>query len=772
MTLHTPFSLAVALLLGSLVAAPDTGAQTPLPAPSQVLADMHRVADWQLANRPAPDNRRPSAIDWTFAAYYAGHMALAELSPDSAKYLDAFREVGKKHNWQLAPRKSTRYHADDHAIAQSYIEYALRTHDEAAIRPAQTFFDFLLASPPAQADNLDFNAKNNRFLEKWSWCDALFMAPPALARLYEYTGDRRYLDLMNNRWWHTTDYLYDKEEHLYYRDSRYFNRREANGKKVFWGRGNGWVLGGTARVLQSIPADYPDRPRYEQLFRDMCARFLALQGADGLWRTSLLDPAAYPAPETSSTGFATYAFAWGVNAGLLDPDAYWPAALKGWRGLLSHVNADGRLGSCQPIGADPRKIKETDTDLYGSGAFLLAGAEIYKALLLRQNQHGTVTVKNATDAHRRWATIAIPTAKLKSLTGTDDPNEVLVFDALAPRLRDTQAWKNPIDHGTVKADTLLFQATLPPNTTRRFILVRKPADFKGPEPIKLVHARFAPERMDDYLWENDRIAHRAYGPALITKEGTNTSGIDIFMKSTAALVMDKFYKRGNYHKDHGEGLDAYDVGQSRGIGGTVTQGSDGKWYPTENFVTHTTFATGPLRAAFRLSYASRGTGQQTTSEDKLVFVDAGSDFTRIVTTYNDAIHGEKNKTHIGVGVVQTNWPGRKKHATKAYVLDDKPENTQMPLASGKNWLADWQPNTGNNGITGVAVIVPDATEVRPVEGHWLVVSTRDSTNLEPHTAYIGGGWSKGWYPTKESWLQSVENFRKTLETPLEISYEK
>jgi rhamnogalacturonyl hydrolase YesR len=467
-------------------------AQAAALAPSDVLGAMHRVADWQLANMPPTASRytgdpaampriarvHPTPIDWTFAAYYAGHLALAGVSPRSAAYLETFAKLGREENWRL-PFRRTRYHADDHAIGQCYLEYALLTRDPAPVDPTRKFFDFLLVNPPGNPDSLAFDdyGKSYQVLEKWSWCDALFMAPPALARLYEYTGDIRYLDYMNNRWWHTTAYLYDKDEHLYYRDSRYFEKREANGQKVFWGRGNGWVLGGLARVLQSMPAAYPDRPRYEQLFRDMCARFLTLQGADGLWRASLLDPASYPVPETSSTGFATYAFAWGVNAGLLDRATFWSATLKAWQGLLAHVDADGKLGSCQPIGADPRKITESDTDVYGPGAFLLAGAEIYKALLLEQNPHGVFSVQNPTGEHRRWFTVEVPAARLRELTGVADPADILVFDALTPLLRDTQTWQ------TDAGPALLFQATIPPNDTRRFILVRKPSGFQGPQPI-------------------------------------------------------------------------------------------------------------------------------------------------------------------------------------------------------------------------------------------------------------------------------------------------
>ena len=108
--------------------------------------------------------------------------------------------------------------------------------------------------------------------ELWSWCDALFMGPPTWVRLYAATDDERYLDFAVTNWWRTTDYLYDKDEHLFFRDSTYFDKREANGQKVFWSRGNGWVMAGLVRVLQYLPMNHPDRPRFEQLFKDMAGK--------------------------------------------------------------------------------------------------------------------------------------------------------------------------------------------------------------------------------------------------------------------------------------------------------------------------------------------------------------------------------------------------------------------------------------------------------------------------------------------------------------------
>jgi len=338
------------------------------PAPSAVLAAMEKAADWQLAH----PSKHP-ATDWIVGAGDTGIMALSQVSADP-KYLDAMRAMGEANRWQLGPRL---YHADDSCVGQTYAELYLHFRDPGMIAPLRARFDAILAKPP-QSSSLDFSTKSAA-LENWSWCDSLFMGPPTWIRLYAATGDARYLDFAVSNWWRTTDYLYDKDEHLFYRDSTYFARREANGRKVFWGRGNGWVMAGLVRMLQFLPKDHPDRPRFERLFADMAGRILALQQPDGLWRSSLLDPGSYPLKETSGSGFYVYALAWGVNGGLLDRATFEPAVIRGWTALAACVDADGKLTHVQPVGADPKRFPEDSTEPYGVGAFLLAGSEVYRS---------------------------------------------------------------------------------------------------------------------------------------------------------------------------------------------------------------------------------------------------------------------------------------------------------------------------------------------------------------------------------------------------------
>ncbi len=322
-----------------------------------VAAALRKVADWQLQKSSPGFNQ-----DWTFAALYAGYMAVPE-AVAGKKYQLAMLEVGKKYQWQLGPRPA---HADDHAIGQSYIDLARLYPGQADAGPTRARMDAVMQLPDDPAKPL------------WWWCDALFMGPAVLAKLSRDTGERKYLDFMDREWWITSGLLYNPKDHLYFRDKSFFAAHQANGANVYWARGNGWVFAGLARVLSEMPADYPTRPRYVAQFREMAQAIAALQGADGLWRAGLLDQAEYTLPENSGSAFFTYGFAWGINAGLLDGKQYKPVVEKGWRGLLAHVYADGRLGCIQPVGAAPGAFTPTSNYVYGTGAFLLAGSEVYR----------------------------------------------------------------------------------------------------------------------------------------------------------------------------------------------------------------------------------------------------------------------------------------------------------------------------------------------------------------------------------------------------------
>jgi len=239
------------------------------------------------------------------------------------------------------------------------------TFDAILARPAVTHLSFFIPE----------NYEDTACLRRWCWCDALFMSPPAWAELSRQTGDARYANFAIAEFWATTDFLYDPVERLYFRDSRFFERRDERGRKLFWSRGNGWVFAGIANLLDALPPDSPHRGRLEALFRDMAERLRALQKPDGYWPPSLLAPENSP-PETSGTGFFVHGLTWGVQQGVLDRATYLPAIHRGWRALERAVARDGRLGWVQQVSDRPESVHETDTQFYGVGAFLLAASGV------------------------------------------------------------------------------------------------------------------------------------------------------------------------------------------------------------------------------------------------------------------------------------------------------------------------------------------------------------------------------------------------------------
>jgi rhamnogalacturonyl hydrolase YesR len=322
----------------------------------QIRAAMRRVADWQLKRAHA----QPLSRGWEYGALDVGLMAASQTLRDS-RYSQYVTSVGEKHDWQL---ERTMYPANDYAVAQAFLEIYRSSHNGEEIEPLRRQLDGDLDLP-------DDPAK-----PAWWWCDALFMEPAVGTELSNLTGDPKYAQYIDREWAITEKLLYDPQKHLFSRDASYLGRHEKNGEKIFWSRGNGWVMGGIVRVLATLPPNDPSRNHYVELLQQMSAELASVQGSDGLWRPGLLDADSYPLPEMSGSAFFTYAIAWGINNRLLDRKKYQPVVEKAWRGMLTHIYADGRLGSIQQVGDSPAHFPASSSYVYGVGAFLLAGSEL------------------------------------------------------------------------------------------------------------------------------------------------------------------------------------------------------------------------------------------------------------------------------------------------------------------------------------------------------------------------------------------------------------
>ena len=765
--------------LTGLVAAALFLVQVPLRAqspsadisPKPVLGAMQAVADWQLAN---PSTEKQTG--WIQAAGEAGFMALAGISGD-AKYRDAMLAMGETNGWRPGSRM---YHADDQCVGQTYTELYFLYRDPKMIAPLRKRFDAILAKP-SDAPSLDFAQPDKKALEQWSWCDSLFMGPPTWVRLYAATRDERYLDFAVTNWWRTTDYLYDKDEQLFFRDSTYFNKQEANGKKVFWARGNGWVIAGIVRTLQYLPMTYPDRSRFEQLFKDMAGKILACQQPDGLWRASLLDPDSYPLKETSGSGFFTYALAWGVNQGILDRAKFEPAVERGWTALVGCVDADGKLTHVQPVGSDPKKFADDSTAPYGVGAFLLAGSEVYRLAVLKTAVPVAVFVKNPADIYRESETVEV------NLGGNH-----AVMDGLSSRILASQTYSPEPGQ-----DKLLFQVDLAPGETRTYSIYDTSALAAVPPPIMKTFARYVPERHDDIAWESDRIAHRMYGKALETwqAEPLTSSGIDVWIKRTRNLIVNTMYGTGVYFNTNGPSQDDFKVGHTRGDGGLgVWDGQ--KLHNSANWRTYKVITTGPIRSEFELTYDAWDTGNgRMVSEVKRISIDAGSNISRARSLFSS---DDKSPLEIGVGLAQrpgTNIFIPADADSSAGTIDGWTSTTDQGLVvqnQSEGWMTYWQPQDFAKGTIGDVIMLPKgsvesftsdtpnlpAAKIAPpkktmTEGQPGLRSMLGITSVpigQPFVYYFGAGWDQsGDFPNAAAWNNYVRHFVECRDQPLLVT---
>ncbi|SFP89839.1 glycoside hydrolase family 88/105 protein [Hymenobacter arizonensis] len=367
--LFRPFACGLLLALGhsstsqaQVLSGPDKAFFKPKYIKQQLLL----ATKWQLAH---PKHK---ATDWTNGAFYSGVFA-AYQATKSPWVLDSMLAMGERTQWRPGPRYD---HADDLVICQTYLNLYRLIKDRRMVAPTLAVVEKFRTEPGPEVQHNGI---------AWWWCDALFMGPPVLAKLSQIEKQPAYLVLSDTLYQQTYRRLYSPEEHLFARDAAYLpsesgaGKKESNGQRIFWSRGNGWVMGGLVQVLQELPKDHPTREFYVRTLREMSARLVQLQQPDGLWRSSLLDPAAYPGGETSGSGFDTYALAWGINAGLLDRATYLPAVQKAWVALSKVVSPEGRVGWVQPIGADPRRDFSAESwEVYGTGAYLLAGSEVLK----------------------------------------------------------------------------------------------------------------------------------------------------------------------------------------------------------------------------------------------------------------------------------------------------------------------------------------------------------------------------------------------------------
>ena len=356
----------------------------------------------------------------------------------------------------------------------------------------------------------------------------------------------------------------------------------------------------------------------------------------------------------------------------------------------------------------------------------------------------TVNVANPLAHARKSETVVLHLHDLRRLVPVLDPTKTVVVDAGGAEIPSQLVDMD----GDEVADDLVFQNDFAPRASKTFA-VRAGTRRRPTREDYRVYGRFVRERHDDFAWENDRIAHRMYGPGLETwaEEPLTSSGIDVWTKRVRKLIVNDWYLTDNYHQDHGEGADLYSVGRSRGCGGLGIY-REGKLAVSRNFTSSRVLANGPIRLVFELTYAPWVAGNARVSETKRVILDAGQNFDRFESTFSTDPKGAPLVVGIGIAKHQGGLAQNDPHAA---------------------WLRTWEPIKQPNGNLGCAIVLPNTTaDYQVTDTDYLLVTAVPTTGTLVY--FAGFGWDRSSdVADAAAWASLVANKAREAATPLQVS---
>ena len=362
------------------------------------------------------------------------------------------------------------------------------------------------------------------------------------------------------------------------------------------------------------------------------------------------------------------------------------------------------------------------------------------------NKKIVITVQNTGDFDRMTELVEIPVNDLAAKIQLSKGQDYIIHDNTG----------KIITSQTTYDGKFIFQPQLKANELKEFTISAGETQVFTPK----TYGRFIIERKDDFAWENDRVAFRVYGQALIPIDGPS-NGLDLWYKRTNELIIDKWYKNdisgiASYHADHGEGLDDYKVGRTLG-GGAMAPYVNNKLCLNENFVSHDLLENGPLRTTFKLTYGDVYVNEQFFTESRTISIDAGAQLSKITQAY-----GNTKPMPVAAGIVKRNGSDSVIHNNE-YIIYAEPKSESV----GNVYVALVLPNGIDSIFVGTSEIEQANQNKTIFATHVLAITTMQPN--EPITYYTGYAWSKFGFPAVSNFDEYVKKFTTALKQPLTVN---
>jgi len=271
--------------------------------------------------------------------------------------LDAF--LGEPRYLGLASAWCARFVAQSPRVDQSdtcapgLVTWAVyrKTGDPGCLGLTRRVVDYMEREPRLRGDapNHLGHSPEGRLYPRSIWVDSLMMFGVLAARHAADTGNASLLNLASRQPRLYADLLQDRATGLF-RHSWWAKRAAPYpAGRIFWARGNGWVVASLPMILGQLGQDHPERAGIIDILRRLAPSLLRLQRADGWWDT-LLETPGRSYREASATALIAAGFMRSAREGLLEPE-YGAAGIRAFDALVESLGAPGEAPSMREISA-------------------------------------------------------------------------------------------------------------------------------------------------------------------------------------------------------------------------------------------------------------------------------------------------------------------------------------------------------------------------------------------------------------------------------------
>ncbi|MGQ8336959.1 glycoside hydrolase family 88 protein [Sunxiuqinia sp. A32] len=191
---------------------------------------------------------------------------------------------------------------------------------------AEKMLAFLKEKAPRNDEGILYHQMNGREF----WSDAMYMAPPFLAAMGEYSEAVKQIEGFRK-------YLCSPDKHLF--AHRWSDKESRLVDAHLWGGGNGWAAACYSRVILALPASMEMEKQklisYHKELLDACISYMR---NDGLFHDFIDEPESFV--ETNLGQMLAYSIYKGIKGGWLD-HSYKKAADKMRKAAISKVDNNG-----------------------------------------------------------------------------------------------------------------------------------------------------------------------------------------------------------------------------------------------------------------------------------------------------------------------------------------------------------------------------------------------------------------------------------------------